>query len=358
MKNPRNKIIIFVLVVTFIFLCFTTVAFSHSEKPSLSAKAAFLYEPETKTELFSKNPDVKLPMASTTKIMTALIALETLEPSKPVSIDSRAIGIEGSSLYLKAGERLTARDLIIGLMLRSANDAAAALAYEISGEIDTFADLMNERAESLGLENTHFTNPHGLDNDRHYTTARELALITAEALNNPEFKSIVSLKKHIIKNSDGEARLVVNHNKLLTLYDGAIGVKTGFTKKSGRCLVGAAEKNGLTMISVTINAPNDWNDHSMLFEYGFSKLEKRNAVVAGAYKYEIPLLGAESTVTVTNTESFSFITETNSQSVDITVELPKYVISPVSNGDTVGRIIVALNEKEIGSVPLVCVNQS
>jgi D-alanyl-D-alanine carboxypeptidase len=169
-------------------------------------------------------------------------------------------------------------DLLFGLMLRSANDAAAAIAYEISGSIEAFADKMNEKAESLGLTDTHFTNPHGLDDKEHYTTARELAIITGEALKNDTFLQIVSTKKQIITNSDGESRLLINHNKLLNMYENTIGVKTGFTKKSGRCLVGAAERDGVRLITVTINAPDDWKDHTALFDYGFSKLKTEPAV--------------------------------------------------------------------------------
>ena len=215
-------------------------------------------------------------MASTTKIMTALVAIESSPLDKNVMISDMAIGTEGSSLYLKKGEIMSMSDLLMGLMLRSANDAAAAIAYEISGSIEAFADKMNEKAASIGVTDTHFTNPHGLDDENHYTTAADLAIITAEALKNDTFLEIVSTEKCIIKNFDGEARLLTNHNKLLSLYDGAIGVKTGFTKKSGRCLVGAAERDGMRLIAVTINAPDDWNDHEALFDFGFSRLNSKS----------------------------------------------------------------------------------
>ncbi len=275
MKNPKERIlsaIIFIAILLFIY----AFAVSSAAEPTVSARAAVLYEPTEKSFLFEKNADTRLPMASTTKIMTALIAIEKLSPDAEITIMPEACGIEGSSLYLKPGEILTASDLITGMMLRSANDAAAALAYEISGSIEGFATLMNERAAAMGLTDTSFCNPHGLDGKEHYTTARELAFISAEAMNNPAFKAIVSTKSCTITNSDGYRRLVTNHNKLLSLYEGATGIKTGYTKKSGRCLVGAAEKDGISLISVTINAPDDWNDHAKMFNYGFSILKGLN----------------------------------------------------------------------------------
>ena len=277
MKNPKERIIVFSIFLIFVFILYSTVIFSASDM-RLSAKSAVLYDPHSESFLYSKNADTRLPMASTTKIMTALVAIESASLEATVDISDDAIGTEGSSLYLKEGERMTMGDLLFGLMLRSANDAAAAIAYEISGSIEAFADKMNEKAESLGLTDTHFTNPHGLDDKEHYTTARELAIITGEALKNDTFLQIVSTKKQIITNSDGESRLLINHNKLLNMYENTIGVKTGFTKKSGRCLVGAAERDGVRLITVTINAPDDWKDHIALFDYGFSKLKTEPAV--------------------------------------------------------------------------------
>lgn len=276
MKNPKERIIVFTIFLIFIFIFYSTVIFSASEI-RLSAKSAVLYDPRSESFLYSKNADARLPMASTTKIMTALVAIESSSLEATVDISDDAVGTEGSSLYLKKGEKMTMGDLLFGLMLRSANDAAAAIAYEISGSIEAFAEKMNEKAEVLGLTDTHFTNPHGLDDKEHYTTARELAIITGEALKNDTFLRIVSTKKQIITNSDGESRLLINHNKLLNMYENTIGVKTGFTKKSGRCLVGAAERDGVRLITVTINAPDDWKDHTTLLDYGFLKLKSEPA---------------------------------------------------------------------------------
>ena len=356
MKNPRERFIIITILVALLFILFSTTIFSISDI-SLSARSAALYEPETKNFLYTKNADSRLPMASTTKIMTALVAIENCDLDKKIEVDDRAIGIEGSSLYLKHGEVLSMRDLLTGLMLRSANDAAAAIAYAISGGIDEFASKMNEKAYTLRLKDTHFTNPHGLDNDEHYTTAKELALIAAEAMKNETFKEIVSQKKEIIENSDGEARLVLNHNKLLTLYDGAIGIKTGFTKRSGRCLVGASERDGLTFITVTINAPDDWSDHKKLFDYGYSLLEMRNITSPGEFIYKIPILDSENEfLTVKNTDSLNLILRKDAPGIEAHVKLMKYAVAPIKKNDIVGKVIFTLEDKYIGEINLVAEN--
>ncbi|MBQ9070347.1 MAG: D-alanyl-D-alanine carboxypeptidase [Clostridia bacterium] len=353
MKNPKERIVILALFLILIFVFYATVIFSATDF-SLSAKAAVLYEPVTDNFLYTKNANVRLPMASTTKIMTALVALEESDLNEEIRVADEAIGIEGSSLYLKRGEILSMKELLYGLMLRSANDAAAAIAYAVSGGIDEFADKMNEKARSLGLTDTHFTNPHGLDDEEHYTTARELALISAAALKNQTFKEIVSSKKTTITNKDGEARLVVNHNKLLNLYDGAIGVKTGFTKRCGRCLVGAAEKDGLTFITVTINAPDDWRDHMTLFDYGYSLLEMRHLARVGEFRYDIPVLDSISEfVTVKNTESLDIIMQKEAGEVKANVKLSRYLAAPINENDILGKVIFTIDGKYLGEVDLV-----
>jgi D-alanyl-D-alanine carboxypeptidase len=189
-----------------------------------------------------------------------------------VTVPPEAAGVEGSSVYLKAGEKIKLEDLLYALMLSSANDAAAAIAISVSGSIDAFAELMNAKARELGLENTHFENPHGLDVEEHYTTAYELAKIAAYALENEMFAKIVSTVKHIVPASEGGyARALVNHNRLLREYDDIIGVKTGFTKKCGRTLVSAARRGGVTLVCVTLCDGDDWRDHRAILDYGFSE---------------------------------------------------------------------------------------
>ena len=272
MKDNKDRIFAILAVLAIIFSLFTVYVYStKSSHPKLSAKAYTLYEPETETFLLSQNENARLPMASTTKIMTAILAIENKDTEEIITVDERAIGVEGSSIYLEKEEAISVTALLYALMLQSANDAAEALAYEISGNIDSFCALMNEKAASLGLTDTNFENPHGLDSKSHFTSAHDLAIIAAYALKNPLFREITSTKKAVIETSH-KKRLLVNHNKLLSSYDGCIGVKTGYTRKSGRSLVSAAERDGMTLVAVTINAPDDWRDHTSLLNYGFERL--------------------------------------------------------------------------------------
>ena len=352
MFDEKEKIIALLILVTLLFSIFTVYVHSESS-PSVSAKAASLLEPETKSFLYSKSGDERLPMASTTKIMTALVALESIPLDKVVEVDDRAIGIDGSSIYLVNGEKLTAEALIYALMLRSANDAAEALAYEISGSIESFCDLMNSRATELGLVNTHFENPHGLDANNHYTSANDLALITAEALKNQDFLKISATYKKEIESSESK-RLLVNHNKLLNSYDGCIGVKTGYTKKSGRSLVGAASKDDLTLISVTINAPDDWNDHRKLLDYGFSKIHAQYLLLDSEFRLELPVLNSDkSTVKITNADSLKFIYQGNLPKINQEIILNSYLIAPIESGETVGKIIFTSSGTQIGCIDLI-----
>lgn len=243
---------------------------------ALSAHSAVVLDAETGFVLFAHNADERLPMASTTKIMTAITAIEQFDLDREYAVKKEYTLVEGSSMYLREGERITLRETLYGLMLMSGNDAALAIAGECGGQA-AFVEQMNQTAQRLGLANTHFDNPNGLDGETHYTTARELAELTAYAMHNPAFREIVGSKTH-----QAGARTMKNHNKLLTMYEGCIGVKTGFTKKSGRCLVSAAERNGRTLIAVTLGAPDDWNDHMTMLDSAFAQYQPCTLHEAGA----------------------------------------------------------------------------
>ncbi len=243
--------------------------------PALSAQGTAVIDADTGDTLFERNADECLPMASTTKIMTALVALGEGNLDREYTVKKEYTLVEGTSMYLREGEKLTIRDTLYGLMLCSGNDAALALAGECGG-FDAFLEKMNAKAEELGCTNTHFDNPNGLTSETHYTTARELAKITAAALQDPVFRKIVSTRSY----TAGD-RVMVNHNRMLGRYEGAIGVKTGFTKAAGRCLVSAAERNGRTIIVVTLNDPDDWNDHIALLDDGFAQYEEVTLHEAG-----------------------------------------------------------------------------
>ncbi len=265
--------------------------------PYVSAASSVLYAPSSGVFLCEKEADERRFMASTTKIMTALVALEHAHPCDTVSVHPDAVGIEGSSVYLTAGECVTMETLLYALMLQSANDAAAAIAYEVGGSIAGFSSLMNEKAEALGLRDTHFENPHGLHEESHYTTARDLAIIAAAAMEKPFFRELAKTKKKVITLEAG-ARTLVNHNKLLFSHGDVVGIKTGFTKRSGRCLVSAAEKDGVLLIAVTLNAPNDWSDHRALLDYGFDTLECRTLKKEGEVRVSLPCKRGKKAYTV------------------------------------------------------------
>ena len=356
MKRDNINLYIAVLLIAAVIFSFLTIyAFGEQKATafSVSADSAVLYQPDNDIFLYTKNSDVRLPMASTTKIMTALIALEEGNLEDIVEIDDKSVGVEGSSAYLKVGDRLTLEELVYALLLQSANDAAIAIACHIGGDVDGFSALMNKKAEDLKLTDTSFTNPHGLDAPEHYTTARELAIIAAEALKNTEFKKIVSTYKRTFS-TEGRVRTYVNHNKLLRIYDGCIGVKTGFTRKSGRCLVGAAEKDGLCFITVTLDAPNDWNDHAKMLDYGYARMEKLILAEPFDHMYKIPLINGErETILAANTEGSELICERSDSNIEESIHLLRYGIAPIKSGDIVGEIIYTSDGEELARVPII-----
>jgi D-alanyl-D-alanine carboxypeptidase/D-alanyl-D-alanine carboxypeptidase (penicillin-binding protein 5/6) len=211
---------------------------------------------------------------------------------------------------------------------------------------------MTERAHEIGALNTEFQNPHGLDDEEHYTTAHDLALIAAEALKNETFKKISSTYKYSFKIGD-ETRTVINHNKLLKMYDGCIGVKTGFTKKSGRCLVSAAEKDGVTLIAVTLNDSDDWVDHKNMLDYAFNILERRLICEEGDFRFALPVIdGDKNIVRISACEDFSVVIDKNAPEIESTVKLSSYFSAPINKGDILGEIIFSSNGDTVGRVYL------
>ena len=308
--------------------------------PAVSARGAVLLEAESGAVVFAQNKDARLPMASTTKIMTALVALEILPLDTPVKITAESVGVEGSSIYLVEGEILSLEHLLYALLLESANDAAVAIAVAVAGSVEEFAVLMNAKAEELGLTNTHFVNPHGLDDPEHYTTAYELALIAREALADPTFREICSTRRKTIPlHGDEGVRLLINHNKLLQAYEGCIGVKTGFTKKTGRCLVSAAEREGVTLIAVTLNAPDDWRDHTAMLDYGFGRYQA--LFLGGEEFFTAPLWVISGNRDYTMVECRDTLTVTLRRDhgpIICVVELPRFEFAPIQNSQIVGRL--------------------
>ena len=344
-KNTKSALVLFLaLFITGIPIC---------AADTCSAKSAILIEASSGDIIYEKNAHEKMPMASTTKIMTAIVALEHGNLNDTVTVSNESCGVEGSSIYLTPGETLTLEDLLYALMLESANDAAAAIAYHISGGIEEFANMMNDTAERIGVNNTHFTNPHGLDNEAHYTTASDLARITAYALKNEDFRKIVSTyKKQIPLRGDEGVRVLLNHNKLLRISDDVIGVKTGFTKHSGRCLVSAAERDGVCLIAVTLSDPNDWRDHTDLHEMGFSLYSCVSLATPGEFCVQIPCPGApDGYLEAKNTDSLTKCVK-NGSSIHHLVEADRMVFPPICEGETLGKVSFYSDDTLIGEVPL------
>ena len=319
--------------------------------PQTSAKAMLLLEADEGIVLAQKNADVRLPMASTTKVMTALVALETLSLDATVTVPHEAVGTEGSSIYLFEGEQITVRTLLYALMLSSANDAAVALAIAAAGSVDAFVALMNERAEALGLIDTHFCNPHGLHDEQHYTTAQDLARLYAAAMKNATFAEITSTARYTAPQSGTDAaRLLVNHNRLLRTLEGTIGGKTGFTKAAGRCLVSATRRDGLTLIAVTLHAPSDWEDHRALHEWGFSNYAR---YTLSPPAITLPVVGGErETVTLTVGEHFSTLLPRDHAQILCKTEHPRFLYAGFARGEQVGRVILEMNGEALAVLPL------
>ncbi len=238
---------------------------------SSSAKAMCVLDKDTNRILYSKNEHKQLPMASTTKVVTLITVLENCNDlNQVITVNDNAVGVEGTSIYLRKGEQIAVLDLLYGLMLRSGNDSATALAYHVGGSAEGFAELMNKLAKKVGANNSHFANPHGLDNPNHYTTAYDLALITSYALNNDTFKQIVSTKTHVIDATNmSDKRYLINKNKLLSSLEGCCGVKTGFTSKAGRCLVSATERDNHTSVCVVLNCGPMFEESAELLEQSY-----------------------------------------------------------------------------------------
>jgi len=329
------------MLVISLFLCGKAAA-----APNTSAKAAILQLPDGKV-LFQKNADSRMLIASTTKIMTALVVVDNCEPGEIVKVTAESAGIDGSSMYLKAGEELTVEELLYGMLMVSGNDAAHALALHTAGSIEEFAELMNKKAAELGLENTSFKNPHGLDDEGHYSTAADLAKITAEALENELFCEIVSTKSKMVA-----GRSLTNHNRLLWSYSGTHGVKTGYTMAAGRALVSCAERDGLKLICVTLCDPDDWDDHMQLYDWAFSQYELTTITEKDKEYFRVPVIsGISDSAGVRAMEDCRILLEAD-DSVDIKVRLKKFVYASVSENASAGAIEVSVNGELVKTVPL------
>jgi len=344
-----RKITMFLLVFILAF-CHFGITASAIDVLSVSAKSAVVICTDTREVLFEKSAKQKMPMASTTKIMTALILAEQPDLSKTVEVTKQMVTVEGSSMGLLEGDTVSYRDLLYGMLLASGNDAANTVAFVLGGSVEGFAKMMNKKAREIGLENTNFVTPSGLDDENHYTTAYDLALLTSVALKNTAFRTACGSKQAVLYYGNPPyKRTLTNHNKLLGNFDGAIGVKTGFTKKSGRCLVTSAERYGKGVIAVTLNAPDDWSDHKALLDYGLSETERLN-INNDDITDIIPVVSSDADHLRIKAEPMSLCVSAKSKnSIKRVIEMERFLYAPVKAGQTVGKISYYLGNTLIGS---------
>ncbi|MDE5917647.1 MAG: D-alanyl-D-alanine carboxypeptidase, partial [Oscillospiraceae bacterium] len=332
--------------------CLTPV-YSEESEPSVSAKACVLVEEKTGRIIFEKNSSEKLPMASTTKIMTTLLCIESGNLDDEFVVDSSAIKVEGSSMGLVEGDVVTKRALCYGMLLPSGNDAANAAAVKIGGTIENFASMMNERAAEIGMTRTGFVTPSGLEGVGHGASAYDMALLAREALKNPVFSEICSQSKAKVEfGNPPYERWLTNSNKLLTMYEGVKGVKTGFTDEAGRCLVSACERDGVSMICVTLNDKNDWDDHMRMYDYGFSKLNATS--LSSDEIFQMQVVGGDcDSIPVKAEGEILFGTDGMTEN-RITSELfmPPFVYAPLNAGDEVGELRFYYDGRLIDSLPI------
>lgn len=348
-----NKICI-LIVCLLIFSCFIigSNSYLYGDNPVIytevesSAKSMCVVEQSSGRILFGKNINKRLPMASTTKVFTALTVLENCDNlNEVVKIDDRAVGIEGTSIYLRKGEKLTVKELLLGMMLPSGNDAATALAYYIGKEIPNFCKMMQKTAENAGAVNSQFKNPHGLDEEGHYTSAYDLAIVTAKALQNPDFLRISTTKSAVISgNNEVKSRYLKNKNKLLNSYEGCIGCKIGFTDNAGRCFVSGAERNGMKVICAVLNCHPMFEECAKFMDLAFKNYKMTELMSAYDIIDEIPVKkGRVNSVKVFNRKKFSYpLTEDETLKINYITDIPDNLVAPIFKEKVVGKMKIYL----------------
>ncbi|MDO4572324.1 MAG: D-alanyl-D-alanine carboxypeptidase family protein [Clostridia bacterium] len=327
---------------------------ARAEEPSVNASGAALFIADGARLIYGLNENARLPMASTTKIMTALLALESCALDEMAEVPDEAVGVEGSSVYLARGETMSMRDLLYGLMLTSGNDAAVTIAVHVAGSVEAFAERMNERARALGCTDTHFVTPNGLHDDEHYTSARDLGLIACEAMKNEDFRTIVSTEYYETRTGD-HARTFKNKNKTLWQYEGGCGVKTGFTKAAGRCLVFSAERAGVLIVGVVLNCPNMWEDAFALLDAGFDMTERRRLVAAEQPLASLPVEKSEvkALAVYPKNDILGTLKADGSEEIGWELRLPDALVAPVEAGTEVGALRLIVDGRTLSETPLI-----
>ena len=320
------------------------LAAAAASAPEIQAASAVVMASDGQT-LFEKDADRQMLIASTTKIMTALICVEHASLDETVTPQAAHCAVEGSSMYLKPGEAYTVRELLTGLLLASGNDAALTLADHVGGSEKAFVRLMNQKAQMLGLSNTHFSNPHGLDAGGHHSTARDLARLMLACMENPDFRELtrtVSAEIH--------GQYFLNHNRLLSDCPGCIGGKTGYTRAAGRCLVSCCEREGMRLVCVTLSDPDDWKDHRKLYDRAYA--DYRMLDLSEHCCFEVPVVSGSKRVLRAMPEEGQSLIVPRNQSVSLRAELPRFVFAPIKKGDTAGSVSVIIQGKPVADYPL------
>lgn len=316
---------------------------------STSATSAVLMDVDSGRVLYAQNENAQMLIASTTKIMTALVAIENGSLSDEITVKREETLVEGTSMYLREGDKLTLEALLYGLLLSSGNDAALVIADAVGGSREKFVAMMNEKAAALGMTGTSFANPNGLDDEKHYSTALDMAKLACAAMENETLVRIASTRSITIG-----GRTMTNHNKLLTYMDGCIGLKTGYTRAAGRTLVSCAVRNGQRLVAVTLQDGNDWVDHQQLYEYGFSAYPARRAVTMGSAMAAVPVRqSVTGSVPLVAERSLSWPAG-EGETLSVELEIPEELTAPVAMGTKAGAAVVYLNGNEVGRVNLLC----
>jgi D-alanyl-D-alanine carboxypeptidase (penicillin-binding protein 5/6) len=355
-RSQLSGVLVVFLFFQALFIPSGGTAEAASAPPGLSAEAAALIDVASGRILYQKNGGKKMRIASLTKTMTAIVAIESATLKDVVTVPPEAVGVEGSSIYLKRGEKLTLEELLYGLMLRSGNDAAVAIAYHVGGSLPGFVYMMNEKADLIGMTHTNFTNPHGLDeSNMHYSTAEDMVKLSAYALKNPVFQQIVATKvKNISWEGENWDRRLQNKNKMLHLYKGADGVKTGYTKLAKRCLASSATRDGRQLAAITLNAPDDWNDSMSLMDWGFQQFKVTKVVEKGqTVNASAAISTAAADFQLIAMNDFSYPLQAGEESkLRTSVHLLKPQVTEDMMGKHVGFLQVYLERQLIGSIPL------
>ena len=347
MRGRAKKIILAALLGSMVYNIFSDDHLLRADfSPEIGAASAVVMF-EDGSCVYEKNADERRLIASTTKLMTALVAIELSEPEQPIEIPAECCGIEGSSMYLAPGEILTADELLAGLLLASGNDAAEALAVSLCGSEESFVTLMNEKAAALGLHDTAFANPHGLDDAGQFSTARDLARLMFACMDDERFARLVALPSAEI-----DGKNYVNHNKLLGRCEGCVGGKTGYTRAAGRCLVSCCEREGTRFVCVTLSDPDDWNDHMRLYDAAFASWSNRLAV-SGDERYAIAVAGGTEEFAFAAPESELRLFMPRDEELEYVREMPRFTYAPVRSGACAGRIVVLRGGEAAGEVKLI-----